>query len=182
MSSPKLTPFSYAVLGLVGKNGAGPHDIARMMSEGQVFFASARSQYYSEPKRLERLGLLESKKQPGQTTERTHYTLTPAGTDALKEWLAQPARFTRIRSEPVLKLLAADFVGDDVTLQSLSALRGEIAELRAGVAEAEARRPEFPHRERYLALNQAFARALLDAHDTWLDQVEKELGRQPNTG
>jgi DNA-binding PadR family transcriptional regulator len=182
MSSNDLTPFSYAVLALVGKGGAGPHDIARMMREGQVIWAAARSQYYAEPKRLERLGYLESRKLPGQTTERTHYTLTRRGTGALRGWLAEPARFTRIQSEPVVKLLAADFVDDAVVLESLAALRGQIAEMAAQVAQAEARRGDFPHRERYLALNHAFARAILEAHEAWLDQVERVLRGGGQTG
>jgi PadR family transcriptional regulator AphA len=182
MSSSDLTPFSYAVLALVGEGGAGPHDIARMMREGQMIWSAARSQYYAEPKRLEQLGYLRSRKLPGQTTERTHYTLTRAGKRALQQWLAEPARFTRIQAEPVVKLLAANFVDDEVILESLGALRGQIADMRAQLARAEARRGEFPDRERYLALNQALARALLDAHGEWLDRVERELGRDPQTG
>ena len=182
MSSEQLTPFSYVVLALVGKGGAGPHDIARMMREGQIFWAAARSQYYAEPKRLERLGYLRSVKEPGRTTERTHYTLTAKGNRALRKWLAEPAHFTRIQAEPVVKLLAADLVDDEVILASLEALRETLAELREGLAAAEARRGEFPHRERYLELNHAFARELIDAHATWLDQVAKELGKPQQTG
>jgi DNA-binding PadR family transcriptional regulator len=183
MSSDKqLTPFSYAVMALVGKGGAGPHDLARMMREGEVFWAAARSQWYAEPKRLERLGYLKSAKQPGQTTERTHYTLTAAGTRALKKWLAEPARYTRVQSEPVIKLLAADFVDDSVILESLRALRGRLAEMREDLAQAEGRRGEYPHRERYLKLNHEFARALLETHERWLDEVDRELGGKRQTG
>jgi len=182
MSSSELTPFSYAVLALVGKAGAGPHDIARMMREGQMIWTAARSQYYAEPKRLERLGYLGSRKLPGQTTDRTHYTLTRAGTRALKEWLAEPARFSRIQAEPVVKLLAADFVDDAVILESLGALREQIAGMRSQLEVAEGRAADFGHRQRYLALNHALARALLEAHETWLDQVERELGGEAQTG
>jgi DNA-binding PadR family transcriptional regulator len=172
----ELTPFSYAILCLVGRNGAGPHDLARMMREGQAIWASARSQYYSEPKRLERLGYLRSDKRPGQTTERTHYTLTDKGTEALQAWLASPARYSRIQSEPVLHLLAADFVDDAVTVESLKAMREEIAEISAQVVLAEARAHELPHRERYLRINFAFMNAVLKAHEDLIDRVEEELG------
>ena len=56
MSSDRLTPTSYAVLVLVGQGGAGPHDLVRMMRQGRVYESAAESQYYAEPKRLERLG------------------------------------------------------------------------------------------------------------------------------
>ena len=46
--TPKLTPFSYAVLVLVGEGGAGAHDLVRMMREGQhVFWAASASQWYA---------------------------------------------------------------------------------------------------------------------------------------
>ena len=33
-----------------------------------------------------------------------------------------------------------------------------------------------PHRERYLRLVHAYGRALLDMHEDWLDEAERELG------
>ena len=74
----KLTPFSYAVLVLVGEGGAGAHDLVRMMREGQyVFWAAATSQWYAEPKRLAELGLLHAERTPGRTHDRTHYQPPP---------------------------------------------------------------------------------------------------------
>lgn len=171
-----LTPFSYAILCLVGRNGAGPHDLARMMREGQAIWASARSQYYAEPKRLERFGYLQADKQPGQTTERTHYTLTDKGTEALQRWLAEPTRYSRIQAEPVLHLLAADFVDDATTVESLKAMRAELAGISEQVETAAARASEFPHRERYLRLNHTFMRAILKAHEDLIARVEEQLG------
>jgi DNA-binding PadR family transcriptional regulator len=174
--SSELSPFSFTILALVGRNGAGPHDLAAMMREGQAIWSSARSQYYAEPKRLERLGYLKADKQPGQTTERTHYTLTDKGTEALSQWLAEPTRYSRIQAEPVLHLLAADFVDDATTVESFKAMRAELAELSAKVDSAAARAHEFPHRERYLRLNHTFMRAVIKAHEDLIDLVEKELG------
>ena len=56
MSSRDLTPFSYAVLVLVGEGGAGPHDLVRMARQGRVYWSAAESQWYGEPKRLAKLG------------------------------------------------------------------------------------------------------------------------------
>jgi len=174
--SSDLTPFSYAILCLVGRNGAGPHDLAAMMREGQAIWSSARSQYYAEPKRLERLGYLHAAKQPGQTTDRTHYTLTDRGSEALRQWFAEPTHYSRIQAEPVLHLLAADFVDDATTVESLTAMRAELADMSAKVDSAAARAPEFPHRERYLRINHTFMRAVIKAHEDLIDLVEKELG------
>jgi len=45
---------------------------------------AGESQYYTEPKRLAKLGYLSARKEPGKTRERTVYTLTEAGLEALR--------------------------------------------------------------------------------------------------
>ena len=62
-----------------------PHDLVRMAHRGRIYSYDAPSQYYAEPKRLARLGYLSARKEPGKTRERTHYTLTAKGLDALRE-------------------------------------------------------------------------------------------------
>ena len=176
MSRPPLTPFSYAVLVLVGQGGAGPHDLVRMARQGRVYWDAAESQWYAEPKRLAGLGLLDAEEQPGRTRARTHYTLTEAGREALRGWLAEPARFTRMQVEPVVRLLAADLVGEEAVLASLAPLRAELEELARRVEAGVEVAATLPHRERYLLLAHGLARRLVDAHREWLDEVERELG------
>ena len=176
MSNDSLTPFSYVVLTLVGQGGAGPHDLVRMARSGRVYWDAADSQWYAEPKRLEALGLLTARKQPGRTRPRTHYTLTDAGRKALAAWMNEPARFPRIQHEAVVRLLAADIVGEHAVLQSLRALRDEIADLNARRDAAEAVAATIPSRHTYLVLNHRLARHIIQAHTDWLDEVERELG------
>jgi DNA-binding PadR family transcriptional regulator len=175
MSRDDLTFISYSVLVLVGREGASPHDLVRMMEVGRVYHAAAPSQYYAEPKRLERLGLLVSTKEPGRTHDRTVYRLTAAGEEALRAWMEQPTVVPRLAGEPPVRTLAGDIVGERALRKSLLAMRAEVEELRAGVAEGEARAPDFPHRTKYLLLSHGLARHVLDAYDRWLDEVEREL-------
>src|SRR5919198_753088 len=151
--STKLTQFSYAVLVLVGEGGAGAHDLVRMLREGQpVFWAAATSQWYAEPKRLAQLGYLHAKTAPGRTHERTHYTLTDAGREALREWLGQPSAFTRIQCEPVVRLLGAEYAEPEALLASLQAPcarrapRRGAADSRAAGTSRRARAPGRPDR------------------------------------
>ena len=176
MSTRSLTPFSYVVLTLVGQGGAGPHDLVRMARAGRVYWDSADSQFYAEPKRLEALGLLSSRKEPGRTRPRTHYTITDKGRQALAEWMQEPARFPRIQHEAVVRLLAADLVGERAVLDSLLALREEIADISARLDAADAIAATIPSREPYLRLNHRLARRIVEAHTDWLDEVERELG------
>jgi DNA-binding PadR family transcriptional regulator len=177
LSSQELNPFSYVILALVGRDGAGPHDLVRMMGRGRVYWAAAESHYYSEPKRLERLGYLRSEKRPGKTTPRTHYFLTDRGLEALRAWLAQPAGFPRIQNEAAVHLLAADLVDDAVTVESLRGLKAELAELEARVGVGEEIAGALPHRERYLRLVHALGRETLRVHREWVELVERELAR-----
>jgi hypothetical protein len=72
-------------------------------------------------------------------------------------------------------LLAADLVGEQAVLESLRALREEIAEISARLDAGEAIAATIPHRERYLLLNHRLARRIVKAHIDWLDEVEREL-------
>jgi PadR family transcriptional regulator AphA len=176
MSRPKLTSFSYAVMTLVSRNGAGPHDLVRMARQGRVSWTAAESQWYAEPKRLAKIGYLSAERQPGRTRERTHYMLTDAGREALTAWAAEPARFPRIQHEAVMRLLLGGMVPDSVLLAGLEGLRSDIAEITAELDAADAMAGDVPHRARYLRLNHALARRIVDAHSAWIGQVERELG------
>jgi DNA-binding PadR family transcriptional regulator len=175
LSKRELTPFSYVVLTLVGNGGAGPHDLVRMARNGRVYWDAADSQWYAEPKRLEALGYLTSSKEPGRTRPRTHYTLTDAGRRALAEWMDEPARFPRMQHEAVCRLMAADVVGEEAVVNSLRALRDEIAEISARLDAGEAIAAGIPHRETYLRLNHRLGRRIVEAHSDWLDEIEQEL-------
>ena len=175
-SDAKLTPFSYVVLALVGRGGAGPHEIVQMMREGAVFWTTSESHFYAEPKRLAALGYLKAHARPGKTRERTHYDLTTKGREALKAWLAEPARMPRVQHEASVKLLAADFSDDHTILASVTAMREDLAAAYARLEPMLERAEQLPHRTRYLRLINDFARRILDAQSEWLDDVERELG------
>jgi DNA-binding PadR family transcriptional regulator len=175
MSSTELSLFSYEILGLVGRLGAGPHDLRQMVRRGRILDWAGESQYYAEPKRLARLGYLEARKEPGKTRERTVYTLTEKGLAALREWARTPVRFTPLKSEMLQRLLIADLVGENVTRESIASLREEIADLRARLGAAEASAEALPHRRTYLLLTIGFLRGLLDLHEDFVAVVEREL-------
>jgi DNA-binding PadR family transcriptional regulator len=177
MTSDELSLFSYEILGLVGRGGAGPHDLRGMARRGRILDWAGESQYYVEPKRLARLGYLEATKEPGRTRERTVYRLTEKGLDALCAYAATPARFTPLKSEPLLRLLIADLVGERLTRKGLAALRSDVDDLRARLDQAEASAESLPHRRRYLLLVTGFLRRLLDLHLDLVDEVERELGQ-----
>jgi len=175
MSGDDLSLFSYEILGLVGRGGAGPHDLLRMAKRGRILDWAGESQYYVEPKRLARLGYLDARKEPGKTRERTVYTLTEQGLEALHGWAQTPAGFTPLKSELLVRLLIADLVGEPATRNSIGAMREDIADLLARLEETTASAETLPHRRKYLLLVAGFLRQLLDLHLDFIDEVEHEL-------
>jgi DNA-binding PadR family transcriptional regulator len=175
LSRDALTPISYAVLVLVGRGGAGPHDLVRMMRQGRIYESAAESQYYAEPKRLERLGYLKARKEPGRTHARTHYELTPEGLDALNAWMATRPEHPQLVADPILRLLAADLVGEPAVKKNLLTMRTELEDLRVRLVVADGVADTLPHRAKYLRLNHRLAGRVLDAYEEWLDEIEREL-------
>jgi len=176
LSSDDLTFFSYEILGLVGRGGASAHDLRQMERKGRIVDWAGESQYYAEPKRLARLGYLETRKEPGKTRERTVYTLTDKGVEALREWGRTPLRFTQLKIEAADRLLAADIVGEEATRESFSALREDLDDLRGRLAEMRVSATELPHRTKYLLIATRFFERIVDAHEALVDDVERELG------
>jgi len=176
-TSNDLNPLSYVVLTLIGRNGAGAHDLVQMARRGQrLYWAGAASKMYAEPKRLEQLGYLGSRKEPGKTRERTYYMLTKKGLAALDEWLAHPSPFPKIQSEAAVRVHASDLASDPSRVAaSIAAMRAEIEEQSRLLDEGERREHMFPHRRVQLKLLHSLGRRLLAAHAAWIEEVEHEL-------
>ena len=179
LSSRDLSLFSYEILGLVGRDGAGAHDLLRLARRGRMLAWAGESQYYVEPKRLARLGYLVARREPGVTRERTVYRLTEKGLDALRAYAETPASFTPLKSEPLLRLLIADLVGEEPTRESLGALRSDLEDLRSRLDASEEAAAGLPHRSTYLLIVVGFLRRYLDLHEELVDAVERELGASP---
>jgi DNA-binding PadR family transcriptional regulator len=175
MPPDELNMFSYEVLGLVGRNGAGPHDMVSFVRRDRMFVWSGERRYYIEPQRLTDLGYLERRTEPGQTHPRNVYRLTPKAVEALRDYARTPARFTPLKSEAVLRLMIADLAGEAATLQGLLALREDIADLYDRLGDIEARALALPHRRKYVLRVTGFMRRLFDLHLQLVDELEREL-------
>ena len=60
-------------------------------------------------------------------------------------------------------------------LRSLGSLRDDIAAKHELLDAAKERGATLPHRERHLRLVHRLGDLMLDAHEQWLDEVEREL-------
>lgn len=178
--SSDLNNVSYVTLVLIGEGGASPHDLVDMNRRGgEIYYSVAPSRLYAEPKRLQELGYVASEKRPGKTRERTFYTLTDKGREALRRWLLEPPSMPRIQNEAVAKLLAGDILGDDEQLAAtLLTLREQIEVQQAKLERARPRIDQLPHRRPYLLLVHELGNRLLQVQREWLDDVERELRKR----
>jgi DNA-binding PadR family transcriptional regulator len=182
LSRDDLTLFSYEVLGLVGREGAGAHDLLRLAQQGRMLAWAGESRYYTEPKRLASLGYLATRKEPGKTRDRTIYTLTDEGLRALAEYARTPVAFTPIKSDALLRLLICDLVGEPATRAALITLRDDIADLRRRLDATAAGAEAVPHRARYLGIVADHLRGILDLHEQLVERVERELADERGPG
>jgi len=182
MARENLSLFSYEILGLVGRQGAAPHDLLRLARRYRMLAWAGERQYYLEPKRLARLGYLTARVAPGKTHPRTVYTLTDEGLQALRAWAREPVRCLPFKSEAMVRLMIADLVGEPATRASIATLRDDLADLLARVEQLQDGAEQLPHRRKYLRLIADFMRQLFDLHLELIDTVERELAADGDAG
>jgi DNA-binding PadR family transcriptional regulator len=108
---PRLTPTSYALLGLLARKPQSAYELNALMQYSSIraYWPRVDSHVYSEPKKLLRHELVSEKKAKLKGRSRTVYTITAKGKKALKQWLSSDDEAEmRIQAEFMLKLVLAD--------------------------------------------------------------------------
>jgi PadR family transcriptional regulator AphA len=119
MSTERLTPTSYLVLGLLAREGPStPYELEQhVRATLGNFWSFPHTLLYSEPPRLAALGLVtETRETEGR--RRRNFTITPAGEAALATWLDRPSGApTELRDLGLLQLFFADLASGDARLR-----------------------------------------------------------------
>lgn len=174
----RLTPVSYVVLGLVAQNGPStPYELKGAVSRSiGNFWSFPHTQLYTEPERLAAAGLLKEKQEAAGRRRRT-FSITAAGRRALKEWLHEPASFSReLRDLGLLKLFFGGLV-DPVEIAALASEqekghRSKLQDLEA--LEREGRGTGDAHRRAVLQMGLRYERAAIRF---WADIADGDLPR-----
>jgi DNA-binding PadR family transcriptional regulator len=110
MSSERLTPTSYLILGLLAREGPStPYELERHVGATLGnFWSFPHTLLYTVPARLAELGLVtETREQDGR--RRRVFAITDAGLSALHAWLERPSgEPTELRDLGLLQLFFAD--------------------------------------------------------------------------
>ena len=119
MSTDRLSPTSYLILGLLAREGPStPYALERHVAATLGnFWSFPHTLLYSEPPRLEALGLVtETREWEGR--RRRMVAITPSGLERLNAWLERPTTArTELRDLGLLQLFFIDLASDGARLR-----------------------------------------------------------------
>lgn len=128
----ELTITSYAILGMLAIQPWSTYALTQQMLRSlRHIWPRAESNVYAEPKRLVAAGLAEATVEHTGKRERTVYTITPAGRDALQQWLGRASGASRFESEALLKVLFASEGSREDLQRNVQAMLDEASETLA---------------------------------------------------
>jgi PadR family transcriptional regulator, regulatory protein AphA len=115
MSTERLSTTSFVVLGMVALRGPSTsYDLKRAVGHSVGYFwPFPHAQLYSEPRRLVEMGLLEVSTEHGGRRRQT-FSITDAGSEELRRWLAEPTtEQLQVRDVAELKLFFGELAQPD---------------------------------------------------------------------
>ncbi len=116
MDRPDAYPITYGVLGLLAFWGPlSGYDLKRLFDHVLApMWGAAHSQIYHELRRMNDFGWVAMEREEQEARpDRKVYTITPAGSEALTSWQAQPPGILQLRDELLLKILFGSFASHD---------------------------------------------------------------------
>jgi PadR family transcriptional regulator AphA len=104
-----LNATSFVILGILASSDHSAYDIANIIGRGiGEVWPLAERQRYNAPKKLVEFGYATARTEATGRRTRTVYSITPAGHDALREWLSRPPAPSALEFEGSVRLAVAD--------------------------------------------------------------------------
>jgi PadR family transcriptional regulator AphA len=108
----------YAILGILSAGPMTGYQLVKHFSSSAGWvWETSHPQIYEALKRLERMGWVRGRREAHGGRLRTVYTLTPAGLEALLNWIAAPVQFERFRDRSLVQALFLDMCSDEAARQ-----------------------------------------------------------------
>lgn len=188
MTTKKLSPTSYVLLGLLARRSWSAYELNIHMQKSilTAFWPRTESHVYSEPKKLLAEGLVSANKEEHNGRLRTVYSITEDGHKALQRWLTSPTEgYAAIHYEAMLKFLCADR-GDIETLRKnvRAIAEGAIEEARLigeGIDDVRNSTPINIRGMPYNAMAINFLLDVVEARLRWVEEIEAGLADFSNT-
>ncbi len=121
----ELSKTAYVILGMLSQGPRCGYEIKTLMDGSTRFFwASSYGQIYPELRSLEQAGLIAGEDDPSDGRRRRVFSLTPAGEQALRDWLeSDEPLHLELRHEGALKLFFSDAIGPEGSLEQVRRIR-----------------------------------------------------------
>lgn len=129
--APALPVTSYAVLGLLTYGERSGYDLTKLIEQSiGFFFTPAKSQIYSELKRLVSLGYASEREvEQERRPDKRVYAITPEGRNALRGWLEGPdVPPDEVKSTFMVKLFFGHHMSREAVLEQLEEVRRQAVE------------------------------------------------------
>jgi PadR family transcriptional regulator AphA len=185
-----LPTTSYAILGMLALRPWSAYELTQQLRRSLDYcWRTAESVWYSEPKRLVRLGLATARRETAATGRRTRtvYAITAQGRELLSAWLASNPEPPRLQTETILRLLYADQGSTEDLLAAVRSLQQWAAGQAAaalpqirGYLDEEHPTP-FAPRLHIIALIARFHTNVIEQIALWAEQAEAEIRSWPGT-
>jgi DNA-binding PadR family transcriptional regulator len=182
----RLSSTSFAILGLLVVRPYSAYELAAQMRRSFAFiWPRAVSGIYEEPKRLVAAGFATAAAERRAGRRRTVYTVTDAGRDAFRRWLAEPSAPPAFESEALVRSMFAEQGDREQLLATLRgaleharALQATLVEQAAGYADGG----PSPERLHVIALGGRFVHEYAATLERWAEWALAEVGSWPSTG
>jgi DNA-binding PadR family transcriptional regulator len=174
----KERPLKNVLLAGIHNQPRSGYELTKWMQVvGQHCWSVEHSSVYPALRELEKDGLIQSERAPGtRGPERSIYSLTNAGLDKLRAWVAHASPRPAIKDEQILRVLCFDLLPHDTALRQIREVR----------AEHQAQLEFFLARQAVLTEQQlgpllVTRRGVLaeQAYIAWCDEVADMLARRP---
>ena len=181
----KLTPTSYAILGLLGLRSWSAYELTKQGRRSLHFcWPRAETRIYQEPKNLVEHGLVKATTTATGLRTRTEYAITAKGRKALRAWMGKASAPPRLESEALLRIFLAEHGTKEGLLATLTELEDQALAMRRQAVEqgAEYLAGDAPFQERIHILG-LVGRFTLD-HTAlvarWAQWARTEIERWPD--
>ena len=168
------------ILGLLSHESLTGYEIKKRMDTTFKFFWSASyGSIYPTLNSLVDGGLVTKLETTDNGRDKVIYTITDAGKEYLKKWLALPVTKDELRYETLVKVFFGGETGPDITLEHIhnfeAKIKGELPYLQGAVHElTKIQDDEEAHK--YYLLTAMFGKRIYEAYLEWCEEARKILG------
>lgn len=132
MPEHPFTTAAFITLGLLASQDWSAYQLAEQVGRGvDHLWPRADRQRYITPKRLVEAGLAESRIEASGKRNRTVYSITPAGREALARWLSTESQPPTLEFEGMLRVLLANEGSIKDLRETLETMRRQALAARA---------------------------------------------------